>query len=156
MKETPHDAKWIYDWLMKRGLLVIASLVFAVSFLVGTYPIHASATSAPSSGAACATLKLTAKPAVNAQSALNDTIRNTVKSCASNTETVTLQQQVIGPFVVIHSPGTVWTITLTSGKGVTKTQRIPWTCCGSYTVTDTVISSSQQVLATKQTGFTFA
>jgi len=98
----------------------------------------------------CAKLRLTAKPNVNAQTAPYETIRSKVASCASARETVTLVQHT-GAF-----GRKTWTITLAPGQRVDKVRHIPYSCCGSYTITDRVLSSSGRVIARAQAGFTFA
>jgi hypothetical protein len=141
---------------MRRGLLVVSSLALSTTFSIAALPRNATAENALTSAVACATLRLTVRPTVNAQTAPYETIKSTVKSCASSTERVTLQQRITGSFRPVHSPATTFTIKLTSGQRVVKTRHIPWSCCGSYTVIDKVLSTSQHLLAMKRAEFTFA
>jgi hypothetical protein len=85
-----------------------------------------------------------------------ETIKSTVTSCATTTETVTLDQHLSGPMAANVSRDKTWTITLSPGQTVTKTRHFPYSCCGSYNVTDTVTTATGQQLAKAQASFTFA
>ncbi len=105
----------------------------------------------------CAAVQVTANPPVNAQDSPFEKIHNTVTSCAKSTETVTLTQHIIGPFVDRTSPQSVtsWTFMLAPGQSDLKKQFIPYSCCGTYNVHDQITSSSGIVLAQAKTSFTF-
>ncbi len=80
----------------------------------------------------CATVQVTVTPPVSAQDAPFEKIRSTLTSCAKSTETMTLTQHIIAPFV-----------------------EIPYSCCGTYNVHDQGASSSGIVLP-QTIPFTFA
>jgi hypothetical protein len=134
--------------------------VLAATVVAGTaVQLSAQSISAasPASPDACAALVVRATPKINAQNAPFETIRNTVTNCSTNTETVRLSQRIAGPFASFTITNDAsWIITLGPGATVQKVQHIPYSCCGSFTVTDTVTSRSGRVLAVKRTGFTFA
>ena len=98
----------------------------------------------------CATVTVKATPKVNT-AMIPETIKSTVTSCATVTETVILLQHIAGP-----TKAAKVTITLSPGQAVTKTRHFPYSCCGSYTVTDRVESPTGTVLAKGTTRFTFA
>jgi hypothetical protein len=100
-------------------------------------------------------VKVKAIPGLNT-AMIPETIKSTVTSCASGTETVTLVQKISGPFRAQAPAAKTWKITLTAGQTVVKTRSVPYVCCGSYTVTDKVYSASGQKLANSRSGFTFA
>jgi hypothetical protein len=104
----------------------------------------------------CVSLHVSATPKVNAQNAPFETIKNSVTSCSNSAETVTLTQHLVGPFARTTAAIRTWTIALAPGQTVVKVQHIPYSCCGSYTVTDRAVSGSGHVLARASTGFTFA
>jgi hypothetical protein len=145
--------------VMLRVLRRLAASGVAACLVV---PLAATSANAAPSGVRaavdCAALNLTARPKINAQNAPYETIRNTVVNCSSATETVMLTQRIVGPFIprAAASSRRSWTLTLGPGQSVVKIQRIPYVCCGSYTVHDDVLSSSNQVLARKRASFTFA
>lgn len=100
-------------------------------------------------------MHVSATPKVNAQSAPYETIKNKVVNCASHRETVTLTQHINGPFAQVGKANRKWVVTVLAGGTVTKVQHLPYSCCGSYTLTDKALSSGQ-VLDQSQTSFTFA
>jgi hypothetical protein len=103
----------------------------------------------------CATVKVKATPSLNT-AMIPETIKTTVANCSTATETVLLTQTIKGPFVK-QAPGSkTWTITLAAGQTVVKVRHVPYTCCGSYVVRDTVSTSAGQVLGTSKSSFTFA
>jgi hypothetical protein len=100
----------------------------------------------------CATVKVSAKPSLNT-AMIPETLKSSVTSCSSHTETVTLVQRITSDTT---APTTKqWTITLLPGKTVAKTRSFPYACCGSYTVTDKVRTASG-ALAKGTASFTFA
>jgi hypothetical protein len=115
----------------------------------------AAAAAAPSAPMACASLTLSATPRVNAQNAPFETIKSTVTSCATTTETVRLTQLIAGPFAPADAPSRVWVLTLEPGQTARRVQHLPYSCCGTYTVKSEVTTSGV-VLAKKSTSFTFA
>jgi hypothetical protein len=106
----------------------------------------------------CATLRLSATPGVNAQNAANEIIKSTVTSCATAPQTVALTQQIFGPFAPAAAAASsrTWVLTLAPGQAELKVQRIPCSCCGTYTVKEQVFSSAGVLLAKKSVTFTFA
>jgi hypothetical protein len=106
----------------------------------------------------CAQVHVSATPKVNAQTAPFETIKNVVTSCATSAETVTLIQRLVGPFSRTASASAMrtWTIVLAPGQTVIKFQHIPYSCCGTFGVTDRVVSRSGRILAHASTSFTFA
>jgi hypothetical protein len=109
----------------------------------------------PGGAVPCATLNLSATPRINAQNAPYETIKNTVTSCATTPETVTLSQMLSGPFAPANASSRTWVLTLAPRQSVRKVQRLPYSCCGTYTVKDQVTASGL-LLAKKTTLFTFA
>jgi hypothetical protein len=145
---------------MIRGacLVGIAALGSWVALPAVTSAINVAGAS-PVPAEACATLHLSATPRVNAQNAPNETIKNTVTSCAAAPETVTLTQHISGPFTPVAASGAssrTWVLTLAPGQAELKVQHIPYSCCGTYTVRDQVVSSAGQLLAKRSVTFTFA
>jgi hypothetical protein len=133
----------------------------ATAFLIALPPATSQAVAPKIEGAGtpCATVQVTANPPVNAQNSPFEKIHNTVTSCATSTETVTLTQHIVGPFVdraAAPQSGRTWTFMLAPGQSVLKKQFIPYSCCGTYNVHDQVTSSSGVVLAKAKTSFTFA
>jgi hypothetical protein len=103
----------------------------------------------------CAHLHVSATPRVNAQTAPYETINNRVSSCAANDQTITLSQHRSGSFAPMGTSNRTWTITLLPGQSETEIQHIGYTCCGSYIVSDKVLSAGR-VLTHSHTSFTFA
>jgi hypothetical protein len=135
-------------WNLIPILVVIAAAGFPVD------EAHAIGVGRESVGN-CTHLHVSAKPKVNAQTAPYETIRNKVASCAPSNETVTLTQHMSGSFAQSGPSIRRWIITMRPGASVTKIQHILYNCCGTYTVTDKVVSAGR-VLAQSQTSFTFA
>jgi hypothetical protein len=142
---------------MTRRALVGAIAVSAslVAWPGMTSSVGVAAAAAPNAPAACASLTLSATPRLNAQNAPFETIKSRVTSCATTTETVTLTQKISGPFAPADVSGRVWVLTLAPGQTTLEVRRLPYSCCGTYTVKDQVTHSGV-VLATKSTSFTFA
>lgn len=151
--------------LVSRTVLV-GVVAAASGVLAGTVPAAGSqgrpvSPAAGSQGppaataAACATVKVTARPKVNT-AMIPETIKSSVTSCAPARETVTLTQKIAGPDVAAAPRARTWTITLSPGQTVVKVRHLPYACCGSYTVTDRVHSASGRQLAKSAAGFTFA
>jgi hypothetical protein len=139
--------------------LVFSSAIIAGTITTSFLPGRAGAVpSAARTSSQCATLRLSATPKVNAQNAPYETIKNTVTNCSTATETVAVTQHVIGPYKSLGATGAglTWIVTLGPGGSNLKTQHIPYSCCGTYTVRDVVTSSGGQVLAKKTVYFTFA
>jgi len=140
-----------------RALFGTAALAAAVAVAPGVTAVAAQAASHTQAATAeCATVKVTAKPGLNT-AMIPETIKSTVTNCATATETVVLDQHISGPFAA-RSPlrDRRQTITLAAGQSVTKTRSFPYTCCGSYTVTDKVLAESGTLLAKSAANFTFA
>jgi hypothetical protein len=117
-----------------------------------------AATRSAGNASACATVRVTANPPVNAQNSPFEKIKNTVTSCATSTETVTLTQHIAGPFTNRDAASRgvrTWTITLVPKQSVLEEQHKPYFCCGTFNVHDQV-SSAGVVLAKAKTSFTFA
>jgi hypothetical protein len=131
----------------------------AIASLLVLPSANASAASRSAGNAsACATVRVTANPPVNAQNSPFEKIKNTVTSCATSTETVMLTQHIVGPFTnrAAASRGLrTWTITLAAKQSVLEEQHKPYFCCGTFNVHDQV-SSAGVVLAKAKTSFTFA
>ena len=145
-------------WLrMVRNAYLLAFAVAISAVAVPTVATAASTTVSTNPGGAvpCAALKLSATPRVNAQNAPYETIKNTVTSCATATETVTLTQAISGPFAPANAASRTWVLTLAPAQTMTKVQHIAYSCCGTYTVKDRV-SDGPLLLAKKGTSFTFA
>jgi hypothetical protein len=125
-----------------------------VSLAVSAHPAFATAALT----ADCVHLHVSATPKINAQNAPYETIRNSVTSCATRAETVTLTQHIVGPYAqtATAAANRTWTIALAPGQTVVKVQHIPYSCCGSFTVTDRAISRLGQILGHASTNFTFA
>ena len=138
------------------GLILVAALLATSPwFPAGT--AHASSLLSKSQNTTpCAMLKVTATPKVNAQNTPYETVHNKVSSCATSTETVKLTETILGPFSPLVDASRAWTITLSPGQLVDKVRHIPYSCCGTYTVTDKLYSASGHHLATAKTSFTFA
>jgi hypothetical protein len=104
--------------------------------------------------AKCAKLGVRATPAVNAQSVPDETIKSKVTNCSSATETVTLTQAIAGPSATRSAMAVKrWTITLSPGRTVVKTRFFPYMCCGTFNVTDKVLTKSGTQLAQAATSF---
>jgi hypothetical protein len=103
----------------------------------------------------CATVKAKATPVLNT-AMVNETIKSTVTNCSSATETVTLTQNVTGPFAPDTFGIKSWKLTLSAGQAVVKVRSKPYVCCGSYNVVDKVLGSGGTVLAMSKSSFTFA
>jgi hypothetical protein len=103
----------------------------------------------------CATVKVKATPNINT-AMVPETITSKVTSCATITETVKLVQHISGPRAANALMNKTWTITLSPGQTVKKVRHFPYSCCGSYTVTDTVTTTGGHQLAKAGSSFTFA
>jgi hypothetical protein len=136
--------------LIQRSVLVAA--LAAVSCVIAGTAQAAAGHAAP---AQCATVTVKPTPKLNTDM-IPETIKSTVTSCATATETVTLSQQITLQGTGSTLRAKTWTITLAPGQTVTKTRSYPYTCCGSYVATDHVLGSSGQLLAKASSGFTFA
>jgi hypothetical protein len=140
-----------------RSIIQKAVLVLVV---VGTSGVFApgAQTAAIRSGVSsttkCARLKLTAKPGTNT-AMVPETIKSRVRNCSPTTETVTLIQSIAGPSAAAQM-AKMWKIKLRPGQTVVKTRSFPYACCGTYTVTDKVLSRSGKELAKATASFTFA
>jgi hypothetical protein len=144
---------------MIRGACLVGITAGSLVVLPAVTSASGVAAAAPAAVAACATLHLSATPRVNAQNAPNETIKNTVTSCATGPETVTLIQHISGPFTpaaASSASSRTWVLTLAPGQAKLKVQHIPYSCCGTYTVKDQVFSSAGQLLAKRSVTFTFA
>lgn len=108
------------------------------------------------SAAKCAKVKVRAVPKLNAQTAPNETITSKVTSCSSAKETVVLTQTIGGPDAPASPMAKKWTITLSPRKTAVRKRLVPYACCGSYTVTDKVLTRSGRQLARAAASFTFA
>lgn len=136
-------------------LLTVAAAVSTVAVPAVASAANTTLTTNPGGALPCAALSLSATPRINAQNAPYETVKNTVTSCASATETVTLTQSISGPFAPVNAASRTWVLTLAPGQTMTKVQHIPYSCCGTYTVKDRV-SEGPLLLAKKGTSFTFA
>jgi len=132
------------------------TVALACSLLASPVIVASAAGATVTPATDCVILRLRATPQVNAQTAPYDTIRNAVGNCATFTETVVLVQSIIGPFALSGAAGRSWTITLAPGTHVDKVQFIPYSCCGTYSITDKVRSTTGTVLTQRGTSFTFA
>ena len=142
--------------MQARTLLQRTALVIAVA--VVPTAIAGAAQAAGSHGhvaTECATVKVRATPQLNT-AMIPETITSKVTSCATATETVKLVQHISGPSAANVPMDKTWTITLSPGQTVKKVRTFPYACCGSYTVTDTVTTTSGQKLAKASSNFTFA
>jgi hypothetical protein len=152
--ESRQPARRFGSLVTLAGVLALAA---GVPILPAVNAQTAGATGAtPTQAGDCAALLVRATPKVNAQNAPHETIRNTVASCATAAETVTLTQVIVGPFLRMGPDGRSWTISLAPGQSVDEVQHIPYSCCGTYRVKDKVLSSAGVVLARGSAGFTFA
>jgi hypothetical protein len=140
----------LFSIFVAAGAAVVGSSAFLPSAADASTRLPKALPAAP-----CATLQLTAKPRINAQTAPDETIKNTVANCSNATETVVLTQHILGPFAARTGPDMTWTITLLAGQTVLEKQKIPYACCGTYTVKDKVTAGGI-LLAKKSTSFTFA
>lgn len=140
---------------------VVSKSALVVLVVAGSGILAATAQTAGSQGlgaraAKCAKVNVRATPQVNAQTAPNETIKSKVTNCSSATETVTLTQTISGPSVRATPTARRWTITLSPGKTAVRTRYMPYACCGTYKVTDRVLTRSGRQLAQATTSFTFA
>lgn len=103
----------------------------------------------------CARVKVRATPKTNT-AMIPESIKSRVTSCSAGTETVTLTQAISGPSDTAGPMAKKWTITLPPGKTVVKKRSVPYACCGTYNVTDRVLTRSGKQLAKGTTSFTFA
>lgn len=143
---------------MRNGSRAAALLILgaaASGVFAGAGQAAGSKGHARSLAAECAKLKLTATPAVDTSS-VPETIKSRVMNCSSKSETVTLVQTIAGPFQATSQLARKWKLTLSPGQTVVKTRSFPYACCGSYTVTDKVLSKSGTQLAKAMATFTFA
>jgi hypothetical protein len=137
-----------------RSMLVTGLVVGAVSLIPA--PSGASGLGADRTVAApCARVQVRATPKLNAQNAPFETIRSRVTNCSTATETLHLSQHLAGPFAPRSALATSWNVTLGPHRSVDKVRRVPYSCCGTYTVSD-VVSSQGRVLDRSTTSFTFA
>jgi hypothetical protein len=142
--------------MQARILLQRTALVTAVA--VAPVVIAGAAQAAGGHGHAateCATVKVRATPQLNT-AMVPETITSKVTSCATATETVKLAQHISGPHAASAPMDKTWTITLSPGQTVKKVRHFPYSCCGSYTVTDTVTTTGGHQLAKAGSSFTFA
>jgi hypothetical protein len=139
----------------KAGLLMFVGALSVLALPTVASAAGTTVSTNPGGAVPCAVLKLRATPPVNAQNAPYETIKNTVTSCSSATETVTLTQTISGPFAPANAPSRTWVLTLAPGQTITKVQHIPYSCCGTYTVRDRV-TAGPLLLARKSAMFTFA
>lgn len=140
---------------VNRLSVALATPAMAAS-LWASAPAAGATPAVNSAGAACATVSVTARPKVNAQNAPNETIKSPVTNCGTRTETVILDQTLSGPFVGAGPTLKSWTLTLTPGQTSIVVRRVPYSCCGTYDVHDTVLSRAGRTLAKASTSFTFA
>jgi hypothetical protein len=141
--------------MQARSFLQRTALVTAAA--VAPIMIAGAAQAADNHGHAateCATVKVKATPNLNT-AMVPETITSKVTSCATTTETVKLVQHISGPQAAAPMDKT-WTITLSPGQTVKKVRHFPYSCCGSYTVTDTVTTTGGHQLAKAGSSFTFA
>ena len=142
--------------MQARTLLQRTALVIAVAVVPTAIAGAAQAMGVPGHAATeCATVKVRATPQLNT-AMIPETITSKVTSCATATETVKLVQHISGPSAANVPMDKTWTITLSPGQTVKKVRTFPYACCGSYTVTDTVTTTSGQKLAKASSNFTFA
>ena len=140
--------------MQARILLQRTALVIAVA-VVPTAIAGAAQAAGGHVAAECATVKVRATPQLNT-AMIPETITSKVTSCATAAETVKLVQHISGPSAARVPMDKTWTITLSPGQTVKKVRTFPYACCGSYTVTDTVTTTSGQKLAKASSNFTFA
>jgi hypothetical protein len=115
-----------------------------------------SAPAAASSNGDCATVALTARPSLNT-AMIPETLTSTVTSCATATETVVLVQHLSAPMErVARVSNKTYRITLAPSQSVKKVRHVPYVCCGTYTVTDTVSTTTGTQLSKAKATFTFA
>jgi hypothetical protein len=140
--------------MQAKTLLQRSALVIAVAVAPAT--IAGAAQAAGGHVATeCAKVKVRATPQLNT-AMVPETITSKVTSCATAAETVKLVQHISGPSAANVAMNKTWTITLSPGQTVKKGRHFPYACCGSYTVTDTVTTTSGQKLAKASSNFTFA
>ena len=140
--------------MQARTLLQRSALVIAVA-VVPTAIAGAAQAAGGHVATECATVKVRATPQLNT-AMIPETITSKVTSCATATETVKLVQHISGPTAASVPMDKTWTITLSPGQTVKKIRHFPYSCCGSYTVTDTVSTTGGQQLAKAGSSFTFA
>lgn len=138
----------------RRGWVALAVVVTLA--VLATAGQASSKGDAGGSAAKCAKVKVRAVPKVNAQTAPNETITSKVFNCSSARETVVLTQTIGGPDAPSSTVAKKWTITLSPGKAAVRKRSFPYACCGSYTVTDRVLTRSGRQLARATASFTFA
>lgn len=138
-----------------RANAVSVAMVVVVSGVFASAAQTAGTSSSSSRAAKCAHVKVTARPAINT-SMTAETIRSKVTSCAKAKETVILMQTISGPDATNAPMAKTWKITLAPAKSVVKTRSFPYSCCGSYVVTDKVVTKSGRQLAKASADFTFA
>lgn len=137
----------------RRFLALAAGVTLAVLATAGQ---ASSQGDAGVSAVKCAKVKVRAVPKVNAQTAPNETITSKVFNCSSARETVVLTQTIGGPDAPTSTVAKKWTITLSPGKTAVRKRSFAYACCGSYTVTDKVLTRSGRQLARAAARFTFA
>ncbi|HEV2372560.1 MAG TPA: hypothetical protein VGS19_10350 [Streptosporangiaceae bacterium] len=130
--------------------VLVTAIVAAPGLAAGTALAAGSHAPQGLRASECATVTVKATPKLNT-AMIPETIKSTVTSCATVTETVILRQHIAGP-----TKEAKVTITLSPGQAVTKTRSFPYSCCGGYTVTDYVHTTSGQQLAKAQASWTFA
>jgi hypothetical protein len=141
--------------MQARTLLQRSALVIAVAVVPTAIAGAAQAAGGHAAATKCATVKVRATPQLNT-AMVPETITSKVTSCATATETVKLVQHISGPSAASMPMDKTWTITLSPGQTVKKVRSFPYSCCGSYTVTDTVTTTSGHKLAKASSNFTFA
>ena len=137
------------------GAALIAAVAAVPGVAAGTAQAAGTHGHVASSAVECAKVKVKAAPGVNT-AMIPETIKSKVTSCATATETVILDQHISGPFAARAPMDKKYTITLAPGQTVTKTRHIPYSCCGTYNVRDTVNNPAGGQLAKATTSFTFA
>lgn len=129
--------------------IMVVGLLVGATGLAGGVVAAAHVSAAPHS-AACAKAMVVAKPKLNTQAGSTETIRNQITSCASKPEVVRVKQKltITGAFS--------GSFTLPAGQTVEITQHIPYRCCGTFSATDRVSSTSGKLLGTARASWTFA
>lgn len=130
------------------GKIMVVGLLVASTGLAGGVVAAAHVTATAPAG--CAKAIVVAKPKLNTQAGSTETIQNQITSCAAKAEVVRVKQK-------LGLPGAFnGTFTLPAGQSVAITQHIPYRCCGTFPVTDQVLSTSGRLLATARASWTFA
>ena len=139
-----------------RTLITRISLLALVAAASGATAGTAQAAAGHGGVAAgCATATVKANPKLNT-AMIPEGIKSSVTNCATFSETVSLTQQLSGPFRTRAASVKTWRFTVPAGGTVSRFRSVPYACCGTYHVRDTVTSTSGVVLANAGTSFTFA